>query len=649
MAQADDGPQRVQFSSCDECRRSRVRCDAGRLRRNTDAASTQKSCTRCLNRQRECTFEWLKRRANPGTIPSRTKGRDRAGNTENDIHASDLRETTLGRSMSELSEPPGVDWTWPVRDSMQSQASLAPDELDTVTDTSWLHAIYESVFETVFGSWLGKYSNPFAFGEHSLSDMCVSVHQLCRRLDKWMDEEWESPAAMLDLGRSIDSARRERDLHIDQCLDHAIEAFAARWLPLVSQSQAQRLVPTEEIIRSLWRRAHKDMLRVINRPAYRSMLTLLLFALTPIPAGISEEEELDRVPGQVCVHAALQQIQELRANQRSLRFNGNRINLDIPARPPGTSPHSMATANFINAESTAYWVALTFDTSASLTLGCKPLLSSGLFGCESETSWRLVRACLEIFRDMTKIWHDSDFEMTDEKANQVIASGAAWKLLVWKLTANLKESLRDGHDEAEVSKAFSLVSEAIDQFNLTYRGLLEACQRRIQFFGQETKLRWYELMLHYNLSILMLVDMIAATDRHDLLTRFSAKRIDAESAVLNSLMFGLTNRYTVQIQSDDVAVTSRLSNTQIPTFTASLVAIDPYAHHAVAAVKLMQKAIDRDFASGKISADAYRSLLSTLTQTLEQLPQGSKSVQIIRADLARVEVASQPLYALNGT
>ncbi|KIW42828.1 uncharacterized protein PV06_06339 [Exophiala oligosperma] len=517
-----------------------------------------------------------------------------------------------------------------------------------MTDTRWLHAIYETVFETVIGSWLGKYSNPFAFGEHSLSDMCVSVHQLCRRLDKWMDEDWESPAAMLELGRSVDSARRERDLQIDQCLDHAIEAFAARWLPLVAQSQAQRLA-SDEVIRTLWRRAHKDMLRVINRPSYRSMLTLLLFALTPIPAGISEEEELDRVPGQVCVHAALQQIQELRAHQRSLRFNGNRINLDIPARAPGTSPHSMATANFINAESTAYWAALTFDTSASLTLSCKPLLSSGLFGFESESSWRLVRTCLEIFRDMTKDWNDSDFEMTDEKANQVIAAGAAWKLLVWKLTANMKESLRDGHDEAEVSRAFSLVSEAIDQFNMTYRGLLEACQRRIQFFGQETKLRWYELMLHYNLSILMLVDMIAATDRHDLLTRFSAKRVDAESAVLNSLMFGLTNRYTVQIQSDDATVNSKLSNAQVPTFTSSLVAIDPYAHHAVAAVKLMQKAIDRDFAGGKISADAYRSLLSTLTQTLDQLPQGSKSVQIIRADLARVEVASQPLYAINGT
>lgn len=319
--------------------------------------------------------------------------------------------------------------------------------------------------------------------------MCMSISQLCRRLDKWMDEDYENPASMLSPPSPADSARRQRNLQIDDSLDRAIEAFAARWLPLAMHSTSSS-PPYAEIIRGLWRRAHKDMLKVVNRPSYRSMLTLLLFALTPIPDGMSEEEELDRVPGQVCVHAALQQIQELRVHERSLRFNGNRVNHDVQIRSLGVSPHSLATANFINAESAAYWAALTFDTSASLTLNCRPLLACGLFGFESESSWRLLRTCMEIFRDATQEWHDPEFEINNEKANQIIAAASAWKLMVWKLTANFKESLRDGHDEAEVSKAFGSVSEAIDQFNLTYRDLLGACQRRIQFFGQETKLRW---------------------------------------------------------------------------------------------------------------------------------------------------------------
>ena len=334
-------------------------------------------------------------------------------------------------------------------------------------------------------------SHDFRFGERSLSEISVSIHRLCRQLDKWMDEGSDNPAPMLDFETPSEVAKRKTDMQIDQSLDRAILAFAARWLPLTPQTTSSG-ASSAEIIRGLWRRAHRDMLKVINRPSYRSMLTLLLFALTPIPAGISEEEELDRVTGQVCVHAALQQIQGLRAHQRNLLFNGNRVNLNISIPAPSASPHSLANANYINAESTAYWAALTFDTSASLTMSCRPLLSSGLFGFEAESSWRLVRTCMEIFRDMTKGWSDPEFEMTNEKANQIIAAAAAWKLLVWKLTANLKEALRDGHDEAEVNRAFNLVSDAIDQFNTAYRDLLGVCQSRIQFFGQETKLRWCE-------------------------------------------------------------------------------------------------------------------------------------------------------------
>lgn len=304
-----------------------------------------------------------------------------------------------------------------------------------------------------------------------------------------MDEDGSSPSAMLTPG----STAQETNSDIDRSLDQAIRAYAARWLPL-THSVGTSSTDKTEIVRSLWRSARRDMLKVINRPSYRSMLSLFLFALTPIPVGVSEQEEFDGVSGHVCVHAALQQIQTLRARQKSLQFNGAQVTLNRSRRAPSISPHSLATANFINAESTAYWAALTFDTSASLTMSCRPLLSSGLFGFESESSWRMVRACTELFREMTKDWNHVSFELTDEKANQVIAAGSAWKLLLWKLTANLKEALRDGHDESEVNRAFQAVSEAIDKFNVTYRDLMDRVQKRIQFFGQETKLRWCKLI-----------------------------------------------------------------------------------------------------------------------------------------------------------
>ncbi|KIW22911.1 uncharacterized protein PV07_11159 [Cladophialophora immunda] len=558
---------------------------------------------------------------------------------------SDLVHQNSESATSEQPTRTNYEWSWSSDQLSQPplliQPHLTPEPISTI-ESQWLHTIYEGAFETIFGSWMGRHSNPFAFGEQSLSDV-ISIRRICSDLDRHIDEEDAVAGIISDTGASPDLTRHEKDTQLNQFLDHAVQSFAARWLPLTQQSILPELSQAGIICR-LWRRAHTDMLKVINRPSYRSMLTLLLFALTPIPVGISEEEELEGVSGQVCVHAALQQIQTLRARQKSLQFNGTRVNLTNSNRPIGTSPASLATANFIIAESTAYWAALTFDTSASLTLNCRPLLSSGLFGFESEPSWRMVRTCIGIFRETTRDWSNLDVDLTDEKANQVIAAGAAWKLLVWKLTANLKESLRDGHDEAEVLRAFNSVSNTIDQFNVTYRDLLIACQRRIQFFNQETRLRWYELMLHYNLSILMVTDIATATMREDLLSLFSAKKVDAETWVMNCLVFGLNNRYTLKLQPGPAVSDPDIAPNQSTSLTVPLIAIDPYPHHVVAAVKLMQQAIDRDFGADKISTDAYNNLRSTLKHTLEQLPQVSKSVQTTRAEFETAEFPPQPLY-----
>lgn len=150
--------------------------------------------------------------------------------------------------------------------------------------------------------------------------------------------------------------------------------------------------------------------------------------------------------------------------------------------------------------------------------------------------------------------------------------------------------------------------------------------------------------MHYNLSILMVPDIVATTHREDLLSLFSAKRMNAETWVMNCLEFGLNNKYTLQIRSDKSSSDPKALITPENTITVPLVAIDPYPHHVVAAVKLMQQAIDRDSARGKIGPGAYDNLLSTLRQTLEQLPQCSKSVQMARADFAKPENASQPAY-----
>ena len=294
-------------------------------------------------------------------------------------------------------------------------------------------------------------------------------------------------------GQANDFAQQdsERDRQIQQSLHSTIEAFAARWLPLTTHT-ASHLDSHLNLVQALWRHARRDMLKVINRPSYRSMISLFLFALTPIPAGISEEEEADGISGQSCVHAALQQIQTLRARQRNLQFSGSKVSpSSMKVQALCTTPEStIGTPGFINAESTAYWTALTFDTSASLTLNCRSLLSSGLFGFEAELPWRLMRTTSKMFDETARSWGPGPFETTDERANQIVAAGASWKLLGWKLTAIFKEALRDGHNEPEVRKAYAAVIDSIKQFNTIYRPRLDICQKRMPFLGQKTKLRW---------------------------------------------------------------------------------------------------------------------------------------------------------------
>ncbi|PKX89092.1 uncharacterized protein P174DRAFT_435788 [Aspergillus novofumigatus IBT 16806] len=501
---------------------------------------------------------------------------------------------------------------------LKSRAALTASPLDELSplDCHLLLAIYRAGFDTIFSSRMSRYGCPF-LSESGVGEDYNSISDVCKNLDRWMAEMSQHNRQPAWNG-SIQ----------EQILEDSFEDESLRCTIAASQRGGYHL-PLKLEMRRLHTRASYSRCGAMRDGILSSMLALFLFALTPVPAGISEEEEADGISGQSCIHAALQHIQTLRARQRSLQFNGTRVSQPIKSAEGPPSLELIRATDFITAENIAYWAALTFDTSASLTLNCRPLLSSGLFGFEAELPWRLVRAGATIFQ--TKLENKQahgHHNITDEQANQIIASGMAWKLFAWKLTAVFKEALRDGHDESEVQRVFSLVVGAIHQFNTIYRPPLEACQRRMPFLGQHTKLRWYSLMLHYYLSILLLANIIEATDRFDLLADIEEAYADAESVVVNTLMFGLQNtvKLGVKVESkshDDVGVTQT-------SIIAPLISIDPYPHHIVAGVQLVQKAADRELARGKISQGAHENLRAVLERTLGHLPQSSKSVKALR-------------------
>lgn len=467
-----------------------------------------------------------------------------------------------------------------------------------------------------------------------MSDVRIPATKLFRKLDADMDNELDRQN--LGYASEVRERRQERDYQIEQSLSRAIQSFAARWLPLVSQRTQLATSQVEEIIRDSWRTARKDMLKVINRVSYRSTLTLYLFAQTPIPVGISEDEELDGINGLLCIQTALLQVQRLREGQRSCQFDGPEV---LAWTEPGTRSRTNLTQAYLDFESRAHWAAVMWDTSNSFTLNLRTSLTSGLNGACSEPAWRLARTFLVgSFHPETESWRTNGFEVSDEVASQIITAAAVCKLYVWKNITSLKEALREGVDEESVLFVWKALLDAIDIFKTSIRPLLNNCERRLHFMDQLNRLSWYEVNLQYYLGILVLVNAIEAANRSDLLPQVTEARQDAEHESFNVLKLGIESTYTIYGPGEDSNTACRFgATTDFPgePITASFVAMDPYPNHVVDSVLLMNEVISREYRQGKIKHGAYSYLSSTLAKALRQLPQSSKTIQAAQEKLQR--------------
>lgn len=440
------------------------------------------------------------------------------------------------------------------------------------------------------------------------------------------------------LASEIRERTRERDYQVDQSLSRAIRAFVARWLPLVPQRNHVATDQVQDVIRDSWRSARKDMLKAANRVSYRSALTLYLFSQIPIPVGISEDEELDGISGLVCIQAALLQVQKLRERQQSQQFSA----LGTPTWTdtiPHSTPGSSLTQAYLDFESRAYWAAVAWDTSSSLTLNLRTSLTSGLNGGCSEPAWRLARTFLVgSFQAKAEHWRTAGFEVSDGVASQIITAAAVCKVYVWKNITSLKEALREGVGEESVLFVWKALLDSIGIFQTSILPLLQKCKRRLHFLDQLSRLGWYNVNLQYNLGILVLIDAIETANRSDLLSEMTEARRNAEYDSFNVLKFGIDNTYTIYEpgeESDTTSGTNGAAPFHGEHITASFITIDPYPNHVVDSVLLMNRVISRKYRQCEIKHSAYSHLSSILLKALEELPQSSKAVQAAKENLKR--------------
>ena len=447
--------------------------------------------------------------------------------------------------------------------------------------------------------------------------------------------------------------RNQNSDEIDQSLQRATHAFASRWLPsLASGSIAADAGRLDRFIRESWRATRKDMLRVVNRVSYRSALALYLFSQTPVPTGVSEDEELDGISGVVCVQTALLQIQQLRLRLRSSQYYGSDVSawstgLMAASAPPITDFRPA----FLNLESRAYWAAVTWDTASSVTLEFNSTLTTGLRGACAEPAWVLARGFLvKSFHAKTEAWCQASFEVTDDVASEIISAAGICRTYLWRTIASLKEALREGVAEDQVLFAWNAFCDGIEVFKTAVEPLMSRCEKQIHFLSQANRLNWYLMVLHHHLGVLVLVHAIEAANRTDLLHKLHETRLEAEHATLNVLDFGLKSIYVVgdpephpSTQSMAEQHTARSScssssphSSSEPRNGASFIGIDPCPDHTLASVQLMFMAIHRKYKQRTITREIHANLSSILLRALGQLPRNSKSASSVRQNLQQL-------------
>ncbi|KAK2031619.1 hypothetical protein LX32DRAFT_584311, partial [Colletotrichum zoysiae] len=424
--------------------------------------------------------------------------------------------------------------------------------------------------------------------------------ELFSTLDAYSTKATDHPESSYQCEKTAEAAKRNEC--VERSLLAAAKAFTARWLPLILDQTRYYTDNIQEVIRKSWRASRNDMLRVMNRVSYQSVLTLFIFSQTPIPCGISEEEEEDGISG---------------------LFRGSEVGTWVNAiAGPGTDPSS--TERYLQLESRVYWAAVGWDTSASLAYNVRASLTSGLRGACVEPVWLLARAFLVgSFHPQTETWRAEGLKVTDEIARRVLSGAAVGSVYVWKNITSLKEALREGVGEDSLLLTWESLLDAIDVYRTSVCPLLNTCERQIHYLDQERRLCWFEVSLQYHLGILTMVDALRAAHRSDLLARVLDLGQDTESEIFNVLRFGTDSTYTIRCARETAPTRGLAETTDAAqsTITTSLITVYPLISRVIDSVALTKRVVDLKHSRGTISDDVYSYLYSVLTKALGQLPQ----------------------------
>jgi hypothetical protein len=510
----------------------------------------------------------------------------------------------------------------------------------------WAKHIFRCGFETTFGVLLGRYGCPFVYvPQRSSKDMRANLDMIRNDPSSEISEPLSTLVGRLDTEHEAHAPERisapgllapATDDLIEECLDRAILAFTARWLP----SKVLAVENRDEVTSNTWRDSRSAMLMLLNRISYRSVLALYLFAQTPVPAGISEQEELSGVSASVSMHTALVQIQKLRQRcdpgtpHPTFSYNSEQDSL-----VRGTAvkkAQAPVTQIFLNLESRAYWAGVMWDTSDALYSEMRTSITSGLNGACAEPAWRLSRAFLVgLFAASTASLHtnaNSSSVIDDPQASRILGGASISQVLMWKNVTSIKEALREGVDEDTVSWVWDSLMETIRIFRELIRPLLQRCERQIHFLSQTNRFCWFEVSIRYCVGVGILLDALEKAKRSRLLDALVQVRDEVEHEAFAVLKFGIDNVYRIPAR-DTVLEPGAPVGFPIEPVEMSFVIMYAFPNHIVTLAQTMCRVLTRRFRKEGLDGSVFDHLCAVLSTSLEQLPQNFKGLSAARRDL----------------
>jgi hypothetical protein len=280
----------------------------------------------------------------------------------------------------------------------------------------------------------------------------------------------------------------EQNAVINQALISAVHAFSARWLPAGrfargTDTDVQRATEIKEyFLESIWKRAHSDVLRVLTRPSYRSILALYLFGTTP-----TTPKNKDRCIADHCFETCLRQYLQLRARS-STRTSHSAIETRPNLHLQETTGQVQARKELKHLEDTAYWFGIVIDGSRSLTR-CQPsVLLPGFHG--EALVWDPIKQQTDSFGTLYAPIQSSKAPLTDETVLTMIQYGAACKTLFWKSVSRIQDHLFYQTVESPLEVLVGYAVEEMGRFERVFSPFFDHCTRDWILLSEKSRLSY---------------------------------------------------------------------------------------------------------------------------------------------------------------